>query len=352
MNFTTFEFREKPMQKHGLTVSMVKKKQLRKEFSNFLKKLSIPHEEDYTDLLIEASSHESYIETLSNKADSLNYHLKKGYLEIFDKEFSRFAGKFVQKQRLGLVDIVVDVTEENFYGKSTGLFIHPWTKEKGIMGKFRYLVAGIVWRNKIFPFYAAILPRGVFKAELLGNIADLCNKMRLHVRVMKLDRGFYSGSIIKELELKGMQYLIFVPKKQLFKHMLEATRKSIVVKHEIKYCEDKSSHIAETNIALVKNVNEYDWCFATNLFLQDARKYVPLYRGRWNIETMFRVHDEARIKSKSIKPIVRAFYFMISMLLVLLWNLYAKQDYTFKGFIIMLEEISEQVHICKICRAY
>src|SRR3989344_5904501 len=118
MNFTTFKCREKPMQKHGLTVSMSKKKQLRKEFSNFLKKLSIPHEEDYTDLLIEASSHESYIETLSNKADSLNYHLKKGYLEIFDKEFSRFAGKFVQKQRLGLVDIVVDVTEENFYGKS------------------------------------------------------------------------------------------------------------------------------------------------------------------------------------------------------------------------------------------
>ena len=149
-----------------------------------------------------------------------------------------------------------------------------------------------------------------------------------------------------------MQYLIFVPKKQLFKHMLEATRKSIVVKHEIKYCEDKSSHIAETNIALVKNVNEYDWCFATNLFLQDARRYVPLYRGRWNIETMFRVHDEAQIKSKSIKSIVRAFYFMISMLLVLLWNLYAKQDYTFKGFIMMLEEISEQVHICRICRAY
>ena len=331
---------------------MSTKKQLRREFSNFLKNLLIPHEREYTELLTEAASHESYIETLGNKADSLHYHLENGYLEIFDKEFSKFTGMLIQKQRLGLVEVVVDVTEENFYGESTGLFIHPWTKEKGIMGKFRYLVAGIVWRNKIFPFYATILPRGVFKAELLGNIVGLCNKMRLNVRVMKLDRGFYSGAIIRELELKGMQYLIFVPKKQLFKHMLEATRKSIVVKHEIKYCEDKSSHIAETNIALVKNVNDYDWCFATNLFLQDARKYVPLYRGRWNIETMFRVHDEARIKSKSIKSIVRAFYFMISMLLVLLWNFYAKQDYTFKGFIIMLEELSEHVHICKICQAY
>ena len=336
------------MQKHGLTVSMSKKKQLRKEFSNFLKKLSIPHEEDYTDLLIKASSHESYIETLSNKADSLNYHLKKGYLEIFDKEFSRFAGKFVQKQRLGLVDIVVDVTEENFYGKSTGLFIHPWTKEKGIMGKFRYLVAGILFRNKILPFYVAILQRGEFKADMLGNIVALCNKMHLQVRCMYLDRGFYAGEVIDELELKDMKYLIFARKSHLFRCMLESVDKNAIVKHEIKYKKNKSSHRAETNIALVKDVDGYDWCFATNLFLRDARKYVRLYRGRWNIETMFRVHDEAKIKSKSIKSIVRLFYFMVSMLLVLLWNLYAKQVYVFKRFLIILGDPFENFEVLEV----
>lgn len=320
-------------------------KQSRKELANFLKKLSIPHKKEYTTLLLEASSRESYIETISNKADSLHYYLDKNYIEVINEEFQKIACKFVKKERLGLVDIVADITTENFYGESSGLYIHPWTCEKGIKGKFHFLVAGILFRNKILPFYAEILPLGAFKADILGNIAELCNKMHLKVRCIYMDRGFYSGDIVDELELKEMNYLIFARKSSLFKHMLESVDKDAVVKHEIKYCKNKSSHKAETDIALIKDVNGYDWCFATNLFLQDARKYIKLYRRRWNIETMFRVHDEARIKSKSIKAVVRFFYFTFSMLLVLLWNLYAKQDYSFKRFIIMLEDIIKHVKV-------
>ena len=176
-------------------------------------------------------------------------------------------------------------------------------------------MAGILFRNKIVLFYVEILRIGSFKAELLGKICDLCSKLHLKVKLMKLDRGFYSGEVIDELELKDMDYLIFAKKSSLFKCMLESTDKSIIVKHEIKYKKNKSSHSAETNIALVK-YDDYDWCFATNIFLRDARKYVELYMARWSIETMFRVHDEARIKSKSVNPLIRLFYFMISMLLL------------------------------------
>src|SRR3990167_6771375 len=103
------------MQKHGLTVFMYKK-QLRKEFASFLKKLSIPHEKGYTDLLLDVSSRESYIETLSNKADSLHYHLGKCYIEVIDKEFYGCASKLIKKQRLGSIEVIVDITDENFYG--------------------------------------------------------------------------------------------------------------------------------------------------------------------------------------------------------------------------------------------
>lgn len=336
------------MQKHGFNCFMTKKKQLRRIFAAFLKKLSIPHEREYTELLLKTASHNgTYIETISNKADSLHYHIDKGYTEIIDTEFYKVSSKLIKQQRLGLVEIIVDITTEKFYGESTGLFIHPWTGEEGIKGKFHYLVAGILFRNQIFPFYVRVLPRGTFKADLLGNIVELCNKMHLRIRCMYLDRGFYAGEVIDELELRGMNYLIFARKSSLFKSMLQSINKNAIVKHEICYTKDKSTLIAETNIALVKDVDGYDWCFATNLFLHDARKYVQLYRKRWNIETMFRVHDEARIKSKSIKSIIRVFYFMISMLLVLLWNLYAKQEYTFKRFIIMLYNAIENIVTCR-----
>ena len=320
-------------------------KQCRAEFKEFLKKVSVPNEEEFAKLLAEAASRNTYIETLSNKADSLHYNITKGYVEYSNEDFFKVVEKKIKKLHLSSVNIIVDITTENFYGKSAGLYLHNWTGENGVEAKFHYLVAGILFRNKIIPFYVAILHIGSFKAELLGKICDLCNKLHLKIRLIELDRGFYSGEVIDELELNEINYLIFAKKSSLFKCMLEGTKESIIVKHEIKYKKNKSSHKAETDIALVKNAEGYDWVFATNIFLPDARKYVELYRKRWNIETMFRVHDEARIKSKSVNPIIRLFYFMVSMLLLFIWNLHAKNLCPFKRFVINLEQMLKNVEV-------
>ena len=320
-------------------------KNMKSEFKSLLKNLSVS--EEYPSLILEASSRNTYIETISNKADSLHYHIAKGYVEYSDKEFYNAVEKRIKKMRFGAVDIVIDITSENFYGKSTGLYLHNWTGEEGVQAKHQFLVAGILFRNKIYPFYAAILPIGTFKSEYIGKICDLCSKLNLKVKLVKLDRGFYSGEVIDELELKGMNYLIFAKKSSLFKCMLEGIDISAIVKHEIKYKKGKSSHNAETDIALVKDINGYDWVFATNLFLHDARKYVELYMARWSIETMFRVHDEARIKSKSVNPLIRLFYFIISLLLLFIWNLSFKENYTFKRFVINLEQMLKNVEVSR-----
>lgn len=327
------------MQKFCIALFLLKT--YRKELGNFLKSLSFSEAEEFADLLAKASSHNTYIETISNKADTIHYQITKNYVEILPIEHFEYVRKRLKGLRLGAVDIIVDITKENFYGETSGFYIHPWTGEKGVSARFLYLVAGILFRNKIYPFYVALLQLGSFKATHLGKIVEYCNKMQLHVSSMKLDRGFYSGEIINELEMREINYLIFVPKNSLFKSMLEGTKSSVIVKHEIKYSRNKSTHLASTNIVLVKDVLGYDWVFATNFILFDTPKYVRLYKKRWNIETMFRVHDEARIKTKSIKPIIRLFYFIVSMMLLFFWNLCAKLIYTFKRFIIALAELSQ-----------
>ena len=316
-------------------------------FKSLLKNLSVS--EEYSSLILEASSRNTYIETISNKADSLHYNIAKGYVEYSDKEFSNAVKFKIKKMHLGAVDVIADITSENFFGNSTGLYLHNWTGEDGVQAKYHFLVAGILFRNKIIPFYVAILPIGSFKSDYLGRICDLCHEMNLKVKLIELDRGFYAGEVIDELELKDINYLIFAKKSSLFKCMLEGTDKSVIVKHEIKYKKNKSSHKAGTDIALVKNVEGYDWVFATNIFLRDARKYVELYRARWNIETMFRVHDEARIKSKSVNPLIRLFYFIISLVLLFIWNLSFKEKYTFKKFVINLEQMLKNIEASVSC---
>ena len=66
-------------------------------------------------------------------------------------------------------------------------------------------------------------------------------------------------------------------------------------------------------------------------------------------KNIFRVHDEARIKSKSINPLVRLFYFMISMLLLFIWNLSFKEKYTFKKFVINLEQMLKNIEASASC---
>lgn len=318
---------------------------MRKEFKDFIiKNLALPEED--SQILAESAKCNTYVETISKKADNLHLKVKEENADSIRLSYSRHVRKIIKRQRLGLVDLVCDITSENFYGKVSGLYIHPWTGKEGVTGKFNYLVVGILYRNKIIPFYVMILRIGCSKAELIGKAIGYCQSLGLKISKILLDRGFYSGEIINEIKMNRVNYLIFVPKRALFRCMLEGTEHSVVIEHGINYNKNFTRNKAQTNIALVKDVLNYDWVFATSLSLRDIRKYVAVYRKRWNIETMFRVHDEARIKTKSKNPVIRLFYFTLGMLLVLIWNLYGKPKVTFKKFVIVLSESLNPEAIC------
>jgi len=84
---------------------------------------------------------------------------------------------------------------------------------------------------------------------------------------------------------------------------------------------------------MVKIVDEETaWCYATNL---NPSLYLCCeYPKRWCIETGFRVHDEARIKSKSPFMKIRFFYHLIGMLMIILWRLQNTiTEYVFKKYL-------------------
>jgi hypothetical protein len=317
-----------------------------KHFKHFIiKNLALTREE--LEIVHEAAKYDTYIETVSNKADTIHRKIKQEYPETLEVSYSKYVTKLVRKQRLGLVDLICDITTEDFYGEVQGFHIHGWTGKDGVQGKFHYLVVGILFRNKMIPFYGMIVRLGRSKAEMIGRALQYCHSIGLKISKILFNRGFYIGELIDKLKMEKVNYLIFVPKRQLFKCMLEGTEKSVVIEHEIPYNLNKSRCYAETNIALVKDVLGYDWVFATDLSMRSIARYVAVYRRRWNIETMFRVHDEARIKTKSTVPVVRLFYFLISLLLVALWNIFQKQKMTFKLFVISLLVVGKNVAINK-----
>jgi len=115
----------------------------------------------------------------------------------------------------------------------------------------------------------------------------------------------------------------------------------------MKWNKDFNYWTAETKIVVIKSQfynrkkSEWQdcfWCFATNLRKETG--LIKFYKQRWQIETDFRVHDEARIKSKSNNPIIRYFYFLTSLVLVANWqvNRIFYPRICFKKYLKIIEE--------------
>jgi hypothetical protein len=169
------------------------------------------------------------------------------------------------------------------------------------------------------------------------------------IKLVLLDRSLYSKELIMALTDAGYPYLIFVPKNEQvateLKQMAEGERKT--VHHKFELNKDHTVLRGETTLAFLKRVMDlhngkvFDWAFATNQEEINLDYIVPTYKGRWRIETGFRVQDEARIKSKPKEIRVR-FFFIYEQLLQMLWAVLYKDEVSFKGFLLELSETCDE----------
>ena len=283
----------------------------------------------YLKSIFRACSHNTYIETVSNKADSLHRRIKFSYEEDVIDAYKQAIKKLLRCKRFGVVTLAVDITKEKFYGEKRDFHIYHCDEDCESKAEFHYMVISIVGAEKNIPLMALPVTLGCYRAELVEELL-LFVKRLLRVKLVLFDRGFVSAELIHALQKLKLNYLIFAKKYKKLKSMLESVEESSIIEHEMKYEKDKSTFKVETYLVLVKD--EYDWAFYTNLLLDDAKYYIKLYKKRWQIETNFRVEDEAKIKSKSVHYLVRYFYFMISLLLHSVWLMFSVQQ--FKLFLI------------------
>ena len=272
--------------------------------------------------------------------ERLNLRIKNSYEECIRDAYFSIIKKLVKYKRFGKITIAIDITEEMFYGKTRSFYIfHSGKKAEDNTAEFHYIVASIANKKEEekIPIMALPVTLGANKAKLVSQLLDFCLSL-FRVSLVLLDRGFASAEVIVALKEKKLNYLILAKKYESMRCMLEAVEKICILDHEMVYHANKTKYKVKTNLVLIKDIDGYDWCFYTNLRLSDALRYVITYKQRWRIETNFRVEDEAKIKSKSINPIIRYFYFMFSLLMHTLWLLFSR-EIPFKRFLIQTYEI-------------
>jgi hypothetical protein len=294
-----------------------------------------------TSALLEAGRTISYVETVSNKADTLHRHLKSIDELDLKKAFEFNTRKAITRMGLGRVVLAVDTTQELYYGKKGKLNVRQVKHEKGTGEAFTYVVLSIV-EPKPLPLMALPYKQGEDLTVLVKELLEYARKLPFVIELILFDRGFYIWDLISYLSSEKIRYLIFVPQNKAMKKYIAQTKLIASFEHIRKYNKYRTWNLAKTKIIVIKDLlpskQNYFWCFATNL--QQSTHLIFKYKQRWQIETDFRVQDEARIKTKSNLALIRYFYFMTSLILLANWevNRMYQPEISFKRYLKFVQE--------------
>ena len=96
--------------------------------------------------LLDASSHNTYVETVSNKADTLYRRIKECLPAMTRDAYLNYISRVSKKLKLNekKVMLAFDYTDEDFYGDVQGFDIHGWTKKDAVTGKFKFITCSII----------------------------------------------------------------------------------------------------------------------------------------------------------------------------------------------------------------
>lgn len=281
------------------------------------------------------------METVNDKgipsADSLQYHIKNKTenTEILHKNFIELTKKQLKELKNKRVILIFDETYEPFYANinNNPTWIHEYKPEKGCTGSFKFLCVSILADDKRYFIDAVPLSLFYDMKKELEKIFDRITGYRMNIDVVLMDRGFSKSSeIIDMLNKRKLKYLGLYPEYKNVKKIVK----------EVEYYKRMTFDVrgVKTTLVVIKD-ERYAWKFVTNLRFKDFVKYVKVYKKRWNIETGFRIADEARIKTKSLDIRVRYFLFLIALILYNLWYLLDK-PVSFRRFVIRFFEILDE----------
>mgnify|MGYP001563547469 CR=1 FL=1 len=144
--------------------------------------------------------------------------LKLAFLFMLDFMFNNIKQKFNRREWI----LAIDTHYEPFYGNYTDLWVHGYKPERysDCTGSYCYITIAIVVGQEKFTLMALPVTAGDDKADLIEELIFAAKK-NFRIRLVLLDRGFDSGSVIRRLELLRVKYIIFWKRDDKVEEFLE-----------------------------------------------------------------------------------------------------------------------------------
>ncbi|AKB70029.1 ISH3 family transposase [Methanosarcina mazei] len=293
---------------------------------------------------------------------SLRYHLKKLNMEelILSNENILLQNPLKTLKTGKGYEFAIDLTNDPYYGKtdlSNEKYVIRSQAKKSTNSFYSYISLYIINRNERFTVSVLPVEKKKPMVEYLSYFLDLIKRLNFKIKVLCLDREFYSIDVFEFLQSNGVPHIIPVVKKgekmkQLQKgnkarstqYVMKNSKKKILLDIiiDVKYLNGKRDKKGCENLGFV--VFGVKW---------SPRKVSTVYRRRFAIESSYRMRNVVRPKTSSKNATIRYFYALVSFLLKNVWLYIQKKHFTnvkrgpqvidedkfrFEVFILLIEE--------------
>jgi hypothetical protein len=287
-------------------------------------------------LLHAASKHQSLEQTTQElegtpTSNTIRYHLDKFEdMETLEQQLndalqSRLPSKIAKRKHR----VAIDLHLIPYYGKPSAVeepYIYHSHAKAGTTRFFAYATLYVICRHKRVTLAIHAVPRNESLVKTLEILRAALSRVRVGVKRLLLDRGFYNVAVIRYLKTLNIPFLMpaVIRGKQKGTRSLLTGRSSYRTAYTLnspKYgsvtcqmaviCRYQKGHRGKRGLDYLLYV-----VHRINVALHSLHQY---YRERFGIETSYRIKNLCRIRTTTKNPVVRLLFVALSFVLVNLW---------------------------------
>jgi putative transposase len=268
------------------------------------------------------------------KAPAIRYHSRKlkGKGSIIEK----YANKLLIEQARKVLkkgvryEFVIDNNDKETYIKTEHKYIVK-SKAKNGTNKFvsHATLYAIVRKKRVTLSFVRVV-KGMPRVTIIEEFVSVLQNEGYSIKRLYLDRGFYSVAIIQFLKSNNINTILAMPlrgEKKGLKSRLHGKRSHWIMNHVARTTTMGKANAVMHPVAAIatyqkgrRKKNGVRWyvyaVIGDRLSLPRIRQ---VYRGRFGIETSYRIKNQALGWTTSPLPEIRTLYFAVSLLLQNEW---------------------------------
>jgi hypothetical protein len=291
------------------------------------------------DVLVKAAATGQTIEAvckdLDNVADSntirayLNQQIRINELDELERCVNRALAQDIPARVWNTeCDVVFDLTDDPFYGKTPQLLAYACRGEArdGTTYFFRIATAYVIVKHLRVTLAALFVTPDDDLQDIVAALHRRLNILGVKVRRLLLDKGFHSIPMMRFLESTGWRVILACPVKGKQGGLRAKCqgKKSYVTKHTFASREygTFTAPVILCRTFLKGKRQRHRWIWLAFVVFNDTltpRQVRRLYRRRFGVESGYRCRRKARARTASRNPALRFLLMGLGFILVNLW---------------------------------